>query len=101
MNELDRIMEIIEAAGFSHTGKISMDTVELRDEVRDMCRNGNCGKYDRNWSCPPGCGTLEQCRKQLFGYKTWNSCADSGRVGGQHGLGRHERYRRAPQKNFS
>ena len=50
MNELDRIMEIIEAAGFSHTGKISMDTVELRDEVRDMCRNGNCGKYDRNWS---------------------------------------------------
>ena len=55
MNELDRIMEIIEAAGFSHTGKISMDTVELRDEVRDMCRNGNCGKYARNWSCPPGC----------------------------------------------
>ena len=70
MNELDRIMEIIEAAGFSHTGKISMDTVELRDEVRDMCRNGNCGKYDRNWSCPPGCGTLDQCRQQLLSYKT-------------------------------
>ena len=70
MNELDRIMEIIEAAGFSHTGKISMDTVELRDEVRDMCRNGNCGKYARNWSCPPGCGTLDQCRQQLLSYKT-------------------------------
>ena len=69
MNELDRIMEIIEAAGFSHTGKISMDTVELRDEVRDMCRNGNCGKYARNWSCPPGCGTLDQCRQQLLSYK--------------------------------
>ncbi len=70
MNELDRIMEIIEAAGFSHTGKISMDTVELRDEVRDMCHNGNCGKYARNWSCPPGCGTLDQCRQQLLSYKT-------------------------------
>ena len=33
MNELDRIMEIIEAAGFSHTGKISMDTVELTGYV--------------------------------------------------------------------
>lgn len=68
MNELDRIMEIIEAAGFSHTGKISMDTVELRDEVRDMCRNGNCGKYDRNWSCPPGCGTLEECEARVRQY---------------------------------
>lgn len=68
MNELDRIMEIIEAAGFSHTGKISMDTVELRDEVRDMCRNGNCGKYARNWSCPPGCGTLEECEARVRQY---------------------------------
>lgn len=68
MNELDRIMEIIEAAGFSHTGKISMDTVELRDEVRDMCRNGNCGKYDRNWSCPPGCGTLKECEARVRQY---------------------------------
>ena len=55
MNELDRIMEIIEAAGFSHTGKISMDTVELRDEVREICRYGICGKYVSNMSCPPGC----------------------------------------------
>ena len=68
MNELDRIMEIIEAAGFSHTGKISMDTVELRDEVRDMCHNGNCGKYARNWSCPPGCGSLEECAARLKEY---------------------------------
>lgn len=68
MNELDRIMEIIEAAGFSHTGKISMDTVELRDEVRDMCHNGNCGKYARNWSCPPGCGTLEECEARVRQY---------------------------------
>lgn len=58
MNELDRIMEIIEAAGFSHTGKISMDTVELRDEVRDMCHNGNCGKYARNGPALPAAELL-------------------------------------------
>lgn len=71
MNELDRIMEIIEGSRFfPPQEKISMDTVELRDEVRDMCHNGNCGKYARNWSCPPGCGTLDQCRQQLLSYKT-------------------------------
>ena len=23
-----------------------------------MCRNGNCGKYDRNWSCSPAAESL-------------------------------------------
>ena len=35
MKNEKEIMEIIEAAGFSRTGKIQMESVELMDEVRD------------------------------------------------------------------
>jgi len=29
-----------------------------------MCHSG-CHCYGTRWSCPPGCGTLEQCRQML------------------------------------
>ena len=38
------------------------------DEVRDMCAKNKCHQYDKNWSCPPGCGTLEEGRKNLAKY---------------------------------
>lgn len=69
MDDLKKITEIIESAGFSHTERIHMETVELMDEVREMCQNGNCGMYGKNWACPPGCGSLEDCRKNLSRYQ--------------------------------
>lgn len=65
MENKREIMEIIESAGFSHTGEIQVKSVELMEEVRDMCQNGNCGMYGKNWACPPGCGSLEECRERL------------------------------------
>ena len=69
MENKKEIMEIIEAAGFSCTGEIQVKSVELMEEVRDMCQNGNCGMYGKNWACPPGCGSLETCRQKLRSYK--------------------------------
>lgn len=57
-----------EAAGFQHVGPLKASTIELRQEVRDMCAANTCGKYDKNWSCPPGCGSLEDLRQQVAGY---------------------------------
>ena len=33
-----------------------------------MCASGKCAMYDKRWSCPPGCGTLDECRELLKGY---------------------------------
>ena len=30
-----------------------------------MCEANSCGQYGKRWSCPPGCGTLEDCRRQI------------------------------------
>ena len=42
--------------------------VELKPEVRDMCAGGSCQQYAKRWSCPPGCGTLEECNAQVNQY---------------------------------
>ena len=54
--------------GFEHCGPLDPLTIELKEEVREMCASGKCAMYDKRWSCPPGCGTLEECRELLSGY---------------------------------
>lgn len=54
--------------GFEHCGALDPATIELKEEVREMCASGKCAMYDRRWSCPPGCGTLDDCRALLTGY---------------------------------
>ena len=56
-------------AGFSHVVPLDRTTIEIKSEVREMCRTGNCGAYGKKWSCPPGCGTLEECKAQLEQYQ--------------------------------
>ena len=34
-----------------------------------MCKNNTCHMYAKRWSCPPGCGDLEVCRKKIEKYR--------------------------------
>ena len=34
-----------------------------------MCASDTCHKYNKCWSCPPGCGSLEECEKRVRNYK--------------------------------
>lgn len=54
--------------GFEQAGKLNPATIVLKEEVREMCASGKCAMYDKRWSCPPGCGTLSECRELLKGY---------------------------------
>ena len=57
------------AFGFSQAAVLSMDTLVLREEVRDMCSADKCRKYGKSWVCPPACGTLEHNRAALTAHK--------------------------------
>lgn len=37
--------------------------------VRDMCAADKCRAYGKNWTCPPACGTLEQCAARMASYE--------------------------------
>lgn len=40
--------------------EMRVSTLVFRPEVRDMCAADKCSSYNKNWSCPPACGTLEE-----------------------------------------
>ena len=68
--------------GFSHVAPLDCDTIELKLEVRQMCASDTCHKYNKCWSCPPGCGTLEECEAKVRRYK-YGIIVQTGRTGGR------------------
>jgi predicted metal-binding protein len=69
MVEIERLEKLGLEAGFSHVALLDCSTIELKEEVRQMCEANTCHKYGRCWSCPPGCGTLEECREKVGRYR--------------------------------
>lgn len=54
--------------GFTHTSTLDVATLIPRQDVRDMCAADKCRAYGKNHTCPPYCGSLEDCREQLRCY---------------------------------
>lgn len=69
MSDIYKLLEQAKAIGFDVAEPLDCSKIELLSEVRDMCKSNKCGAYDNNWSCPPGCGTLEECRERIGKYK--------------------------------
>ena len=66
----EKAAKIAADAGFKLMAYADASTIELRQDVRDACAVNTCGKYDTNWACPPGCGSLDECRENVSKY-TW------------------------------
>ena len=64
----EELFALARSIGFEHCAPLDPATIELKQEVRDMCADGKCAMYGKRWSCPPGCGTLEEYRGLLSGY---------------------------------
>lgn len=47
----------------------SPDKLEFSQRVRWICEH-ECSQYGKSWACPPGVGTVEQCRAHCLSYKT-------------------------------
>ena len=60
MSSTEEILALAKECGFTHVGELKMDALEFLPEVRDMCSADRCHKYGKSWTCPPGCGTLEE-----------------------------------------
>lgn len=54
--------------GFTKAGKLNPDALIFRTEVRAMCAADKCRHYGKTWSCPPGCGTLDDSKKRVTDY---------------------------------
>ena len=63
------IIEKARSAGFETAAPLSVDTLRFMPEVRDMCKADRCHQYNHCWTCPPACGTLEECAEMTRRYK--------------------------------
>ncbi len=70
MADIEKLGKLAIKKGFTHAAALDADTLIPRQEVRDMCAEDKCRAYGKNWSCPPGCGTLEECAKRMKKYRT-------------------------------
>ena len=61
----EQLSKMAEDAGFTAWAPLDVATIELKPEVRDMCAVNSCGQYGKRWSCPPGCGSLEECSEEI------------------------------------
>ena len=68
--EYKELEKIAKKCGFTYTAPLAVSTMQMRQDVRDMCAQNTCGQYGKNWCCPPGCGDLETCQKNV------NACKD-------------------------
>ena len=41
--------------------------LEFSDRIRWICEH-ECPMYAKTWACPPGVGSVEECRKKCFSY---------------------------------
>jgi predicted metal-binding protein len=73
MNIAEKTNEIIAAAkekGFTNAAPLDISTIELTEQVRDMCAVNKCHAYGTNWSCPPACGTIDECSAVVKSYES-------------------------------
>ena len=69
MIDIDLIIKKALDMGFCVASKLDCSTIKLMPEVRDMCASNKCNQYNKNWACPPACGTLKECEERIKNYK--------------------------------
>lgn len=68
MIDFNQLQQIAKDAGFTCSAALDPLTIRLREDVRRMCADNLCRQYNRRWCCPPGCGTLDECRRHVAKY---------------------------------
>ena len=65
----EQLSLLAESYGFTAWAPLDIGTIRPKQEVRDMCAANTCRKYGTSWCCPPGCGSLEDCFRELQQYR--------------------------------
>jgi predicted metal-binding protein len=53
-------LDKIRACGVNQADFFDLGILIFSDDVRSMCEQNSCGRYNRAWNCPPVCGTISE-----------------------------------------
>lgn len=68
-SQCEKMIQIAQELDFYTAAPLDVSTLKPNPEVRKMCESNKCHQYDKNWACPPGCGTLEECQNKIAQYE--------------------------------
>ena len=68
MINYNELAQIAKNCNFTHYTPLDVSTLEFQQEIRDMCNPQQCNRYDKSWSCPPACLSLDEIRKIVKNY---------------------------------
>jgi len=66
---IEKYLNRAEALGFSGAVFLADLFLECKPELRAYCNPEQCRNHGQNWVCPPGCGTLDECREKASGFR--------------------------------
>lgn len=70
MLDYEKLCGMAKKCGFTNSGPLDVSTLKFMPEVRDMCASDKCHHFNKSWSCPPACGTLEEMREKVKAFKS-------------------------------
>lgn len=47
---------------------IETKEISFSEEVRKYCEANTCNAYGKSWTCPPGVGTVEECKRRTLSF---------------------------------
>ena len=62
---MEKWIDLALLMGFTAAVPLDVTTLAPREDVRAMCADNKCRAYGKNWTCPPHCGTLEECGENI------------------------------------
>lgn len=65
---MEHWIETAKKYGFTHAAALNMEALIPMPAIRESCAADRCRAYGKNWTCPPYCGTLEECGQRLKQY---------------------------------
>lgn len=66
---MDALCRLALDIGFDEAKPLTVATLKPMAAVRDMCAADKCRAYGKNWTCPPACGSLEECDGRMQSYR--------------------------------
>jgi predicted metal-binding protein len=99
MTDID-IVSLAKECGFDVAAAMDPNKLEFMSEVRDMCAADKCRSYDKNWTCPPAAGSLEDIKKRCAGFNKGLLVQTVGRRGDEFDFEAIMETEAAHQKHF-
>ena len=61
--------QILLSGGATGVGEIAVKDIQINEHFRTLCENNACGRYGRNYMCPPSIGDMDFCKSRVQSYE--------------------------------